>query len=383
MLGAKPFNHVFCPADYEIFAGLDVDQHSMSVTFATPEGGLRSMRMPAQPEPLLGYVHRHLAGKRIAFVYEAGPTGFHLYDSLTKAGFPCLVVAPSMVPTSPGQRVKTNRLDSQKLATNLQGGQLRSIHVPSPAYRSLRHLVRLRDTFVRQITAAKCRIKALLLLENLAFPHPSGQWSLSVARQLSRLPCSPAIRFKLDRLLESLAFAQAQTLQTTREIHRFCLQDPELNRCLGYLTSIPGIGVITGTHLLARIGDWRHLRNVRQLAAFLGVVASERSTGETIRRGAITHAGDSRLRGKLVQAAWAAIRQDAELREFYQRIYQRHPRDHAARKAVVAVVRKLTTRIYAVLTEQRPYRIHRCLTREEIRPRERLECPQNSERASL
>lgn len=383
MLGAKPFNHDFHPADYEIFAGLDVDKHSMSVTFAAPEGVLRSMRMPAQPEPLLGYVRRHLPDKRIAFVYEAGPTGFHLHDQIIEAGYPCLVVAPSMVPTAPGQRVKTNRLDSQKLATSLQGGQLRSIFIPSPVYRSLRHLVRLRDTFVRQIAATKCRIKALLLLENLAFPHHSGGWSASVLQQLDALPCAPAIRFKLDRLLESLTFAQDQTLQTTREIHRFCLQDPELNRCLGYLTSIPGIGVITATHLLARIGDWRHLRNVRQLAAFLGVVASERSTGDSIRRGGITHVGDSRLRGKLVQAAWAAIRQDAELREFYQRIYQRNPRDHAAGKAVVAVVRKLTTRIYAVLKEQRPYRIHRRLTREEIRPRERLDCLQNSESASL
>ncbi|MFQ5947151.1 MAG: transposase, partial [Anaerolineae bacterium] len=123
----------------------------------------------------------------------------------------------------------------------------------------------------------------------------------------------------------------------------------------GYLTSIPGIGWIVASHLLSRIGDWRQLRHVRQLAAFLGLVSREHSTGEQIHRGSITRTGDARLRNKLIQGAWAAMQRDPELREFYWRIYRRHPRDEAARKAIVAVARKLTTRIYAVLKEQRPY----------------------------
>ena len=85
------------------------------------------------------------------------------------------------MPTAPGQRVKTNRLDARKLSENLRGGQLRSIHVPSPRYRELRHLVQLRDTHVSQLTATKCRIKALLLYEGMAFPG-SGQWSARVLR---------------------------------------------------------------------------------------------------------------------------------------------------------------------------------------------------------
>lgn len=103
----------------------------------------------------------------MAFVYEAGPTGFGLYDELVAGGYPCLVVAPPMVPTAPGARVKTNRLDAPKLSENLRGGQLRSIHVPAPKYRELRHLGQLRDTHVGQLTATKCRIKALLRLTRL------------------------------------------------------------------------------------------------------------------------------------------------------------------------------------------------------------------------
>jgi transposase len=268
-----------------------------------------------------------------------------------------------MVPQAAGCRVKTNRLDSQKLAASLRGGQLQSIHVPSQPYRQLRHLTQRRDTFVQQSRATQCRIKALLLLEGLRFP--GTQWSPSTIAKLENLAGSEAVRFKLGRLIQTLRFAQMQVKETTKEILRFCQQEPEMRACLAYLMSIPGIGHATGTQLLARIGDWRQLRHVRQLAAFLGLVASERSTGESIRRGSITRSGDHRLRNKLIQGAWAAIRQDPELRAFYWRIYHRHPAAQASQKAIVAVARKLTTRIYAVLTEQRRYVVR---TQEEKTP---------------
>lgn len=376
MLGKERLNHDFNPSEYDIFAGLDVDKTSMAVTFAERQQMIRSLRIPAQAECLLGYVRRHFPEQKIAFAYEAGPTGYGLYDRLTAAGYPCLVVAPSMVPTAPGQRVKTNRLDSQKLVTGLRGGQLRSIRVPSLPYRQLRHLTQLRDTCVRQVVAAQCRIKALLLFEGTPFPG-TGAWSAGTFLQLKRMAAAPAVRFKLDRWLEHLEFAREQVLQTTREMRRFCTEDPELHRCIGYLTTIPGIGQITASQLLARIGDWRQLRHVRELAAFLGLVASERSTGDQIRRGSITRSGDARLRNKMIQCAWAAVRTDPELREFYERIHQRHPLTHAARKAIVAVARKMTTRIYSVLHEQRPYQIRHRTQGKIMRSRERLECPQN------
>jgi len=108
-------------------------------------------------------------------------------------------------------------------------------------------------------------------------------------------------------------------------------------------------------HLVARLGDPHQISNGRQIAAFLGLVSSEHSTGDKENRGPITRAGDSRLRNKLIQSAWITIGKDPELQAFYRRIYQRHPKKVAARKAIVAVARKLTTRIYAVLKEQRPF----------------------------
>src|SRR5450432_96494 len=373
----------FIPRDYDVFAGLDVDKKSMAVIFTDHGQLMQSLRLPYSAAQLLSYVHKHFAGQRVAFVYEAGPTGFGLHDDLVAAGHPCLVVAPAMVPTAPGQRVKTNRLDARKLSENLGGGQLRSIHVPSSCYRELHHLVQLRDSHVSQVTATKCRIKALLLFEVITFPG-SGRWSAQVLRQLAALPCSAAVDFKLEHLIGTLHLFQFCG-HRQKEIRRYCQNDPELRQSITLVKSIPGIGWIVAAHLVARLGDWREIANVRSIAGFLGLVSSEHSTGEKQNRGSITRAGDSRLRNKLIQSAWVTIRKDPELREFYRRVYERHPKQVAARKAIVAVARKLTTRIYAVLKEQRPFVVRAdCstapLTAEETAgPRERLDGQQSEQ----
>src|SRR5712691_3278057 len=234
----------FVPREFDIFGGLDVDKKTIAVTFINQEGVLQSFSVPYRAEHLLNYVSKHFAGKKVAFAYEAGPTGWGLYDRLTAEGHPCVVAAPSMIPKVPGQRVKTNRLDSQKLSEHLRGGQLKSVHVPSEPYRQLRHLTQLRDTFVKDVVAMKLRIKGLLLFEGMEFPAapPGSQWSFLVKEKLKKLSCSGSVRFKLYQLLESLEHSEKQALQTIKEIRRFCQQDAELSQCIKYLMTIPGIG---------------------------------------------------------------------------------------------------------------------------------------------
>jgi transposase len=366
----------FIPQDYDVFGGLDVDKRSISVTFMSHQGFIRSLHMPYSAEHLVNHVRRHFPNQKVAFAYEAGPTGYGLYDGIVSEGYRCLIVSPSMIPRAPGQRVKTNRLDSRGLSENLRGGQLKSIHVPSEVYRELRHLTQLRDTFVSEMAGMKQRIKSLLLFEGISFPPAPagrGQWSLAVRAKLRKLECSRTVRFKLDQLLENLEFSEKQALKTTREIRRFCKEDPELSQCIKYLMSICGIGWIVASQLLARIGNWRELKNIRQLGGFLGLVPTENSTGDRTERGSITHGGDGRLRSKLIQASWSAIRQDAELREFFRSVCRTHPRNVAPRIAIVAVARKLTVRISVVLMQQRPYvvreKVHSApLTQEETSP---------------
>src|SRR4029453_2570414 len=332
------YPQVFVARDYDVFAGLDVDHHSIAATFTDHDRLLQSLRLPYSAGQLLNYVRKHFPHRRVAFVYEAGPTGFGLYEELGAPGHAFLIVSPPMVPRAPGQRVKTNRLDSRKLSTALRGGELKSIHVPALKYRELRHLVQLRDTHVQQLTATKCRIKALLLYEGIAFSSDEGkekQWSQRVVNELLELPCSESVRFKLNQLIATLQFNFNSAAAAQKQIRHFCQNDPELRQSLAWLKSLPGIGEIIATHLVARLGDPSLITNVRQIAGFLGLVSSEHSTGDKQNRGGITRIGDSRLRNKLIQSAWVAIRQDAELREFYQRVYQRQPRKVAARKAIV------------------------------------------------
>ena len=281
----------FIPRDYDIFAGLDVDKRSISVTFADHQRLLKSMRMPYSVEHLVNHVRKHFPNKKVAFAYEAGPTGYGLYDGLEAQAYRCLIASPAMIPKAPGQRVKTNRLDSRMVVENLRGGQLKGIHVPTGVYRELRHLTQLRDTFVSDMVGMKQRIKSLLLFEGIEFPPapPGSQWSFMVKAKLRKLPCSSTVRFKLDELLDSVEFNEKRVFKTTREIRRLCKQDPELSGCMKYLMTIPGIGWIVASQLLARIGDWRELKNIRELAGFLGLVPTEHSTGERTDRGSITH----------------------------------------------------------------------------------------------
>ena len=368
-------SQTFKPTDYDIFAGLDVDKRSISVTFTSHQGFIRSLRLPYNAEHLVNHVRKHFPAQKVAFAYEAGPTGYGLYDGLVAKDYPCLIASPSMIPKAPGQRVKTNRLDSRGLSENLRGGQLKSIHVPCVLYRELRHLTQLRDALVSEMVGMKQRVKSLLLMEGLEFPKapPGSQWSFLVKDKLRKLPCSSTVRFKLDQLLDSLEFDEKQVFKSTREIRRFCKTDPELSQCIEYVMSVSGIGWIVASQLLARIGDWRELRNVRQLAGFVGLVPTEHSTGERIDRGSITHSGDPRLRSKLIQASWSAIRKDGELREFFRSVCHSHAHPSASRVAIVAVARKLTVLISVVLMEQRPYvvrqKVHSApLTQEETVP---------------
>jgi len=243
----------------------------------------------------------------------------------------------------------------------------------------------MRDTHVRQLTASKLRIKSLLLYEGIAFPDPHEKWTARAMRELQALPCSDTVRFKLDDLLDTLHFHFQMAARATKQIRQHCLQEPELQQSIEVLMSLPAISWIVASHLVARLVNAQDIKNGRQIAGFLGIVSSEHSTGDKENRGEITRSGDSRLRNKLIQSAWVAIGKDPELRAFYRRIYQRHPKKVAARKAIVAVARKLTNRIYVVLKEQRPYVIRpdssiAPLTVEEtVGPRERLDSAQNDQ----
>jgi transposase len=345
------------PLEYDVFVGMDVDKRSISLTALTHQDELFQWKLPYDSQNVLTLVRKRFPGKRIVFVYEAGPTGYGLYDDITEAGYVCLVVPAAGTPQAASDRVKTNRVDSRKLAQSLRGGQLHGIHVPSVAYRNLRHLVQLREITLRQVVGAKNRIKGLLLLEGINFPPATRryQWSLRVIEELKTLKVSAPLGLKLNHLVRQLEFSKKELKEITEQAQEFCTTDPEIHSSMELLMGLPGIAWIVAMHLLARIGDWRFLDNSRQIGALLGLIPCENSTGETVNRGSITRLGDSVARNKLIETAWTAVRTDPEFREFYVRMLSLHPGKYGKRQSIVAVARKLTTRIYAVLKYRRPY----------------------------
>jgi transposase len=350
---------IFQPRDFDLFVGMDVDKRSIAVTLINDLEQEKSLKMDYNPQGVIAYVRRNFPERRVAFVYEAGPTGFGLHDAIKREGYPCLVVAPSQVPTVKGKTVKNNRLDSRKLAKSLRGGQVSGIRVPDEPYRELRELTQLRNTFVDDMRAAKYRIKALLLKNGLEYPEApkQSQWSQITLDRLRHLSCSPAVRLKLDLLLDQLEWSKSQILKTQRALRAMLDSNEDMAMSMKYLMSIPGIGWIIASYALARIGDWRQLRRSEEMAGFFGLVPTENSTGDHEDRGSITKSGDPRMRSMLIQGAWVAIRKDTELREDYQRIVDNHPRNVASCIAIVAIARKLTARMHCVLRERREYQM--------------------------
>lgn len=345
--------------EYDVLIGIDVDKKSFSFTAEDRNVMSRSKKIPSSPEKLYNYINNTFGNKRVLCAYEAGPTGYNLYDYLIQKNQPCVMLSPASIPKAPNERVKTNRLDSERIVRYLKTDELRPIRVPTEAYRQLRELISMRENYARQNMTAKQRIKSLALFEHLSevMTDDNERWTRSYIERLKRARCSDAVRCKLDMLLSDLSYARSQLLKILKELRSFCDKHPDIDRYRRYLQSIPGIGVITSLTILARIGDPERLTNVREIGAFAGVVPKEKSTGDTINRGSITHAGNASLRSLLVEASWTAIRRDGELGQFYHRIRSRHHPRIASRKAIVAVARKLTQRIYKVLKEQRAYEV--------------------------
>lgn len=348
------------PANYDVFVGIDVDQRSYAVTYFNHAWQGRSFKMPADSKSLLQFFQKNVPEQRLIFAYEAGPTGYELHDYLTSQNQVCIVIHPASMESAANDHVKTNRIDSRKIAEQLKSGKLGGIRVPPDSYRTLRHFTQLRAQYAEQLKRAKQRIRALLLLEHIEVATNTRQqlFAAKFRPVLRDLSLVPVLRFKLDILLDDLDHARKRLVAVIRELKTFTEQDASIQQNLKYLQSIPGFGFIVSTYVLSRIGNPAHLRNIRELGAFCGIVPREYSTGDSVRRGSITRCGDPNFRRLLIEAAWVSITKDADLRNFYSRIRTKVNKPHGARIAIVAVARKLTQRVYCVLKEQREYVSH-------------------------
>lgn len=335
-----------------IYVGVDVHLVSWQVSIRTREEQLKEARIPGNWNSLRKLLSRWNA-EHVQVVYEAGFSGFWLYDEVLAWGGRCIVVPPSRIPVESGNRIKTDRRDSAKLAHLAAVGQLARVWVPSREERYAREVLRERRRMIRQIRQTQCQIKSFLHCYGLEVPCCRGRWSGIYESRLWQLRFGDRyIQESFERLLERYHFMREQVSQQTKLIKTLA-QEERYREKVVWLTSLPGVGVLTAMELLTELGDVERFQRSDQIAAYVGLTPSEYSSGATVHRGHISRCGKAALRSRLVEASWITIRFDPQLAEVYQHIRARQ----GGKRAIVAVARRLLLRVRRLLLDGRCYRL--------------------------
>ena len=287
------------------YLGLDVHKASISVAIAEESGAPTTYgRIPNEPAGIRTLMTR-LGGPGIELrvAYEAGPTGYALHRQLTRLGIACLVVAPSLIPRQPGNKVKTDRRDALQLARLLRSGDLTPVWVPDEAHEALRSLVRARADAKADQLRAKHRLSKCLLRHGCWPPIGIRHWSKRYFTWLHQLEFEhlPDRIVFADYLAEVNA-AGERIARLERALHE-CAQSSSQVALIRGLQAFRGIGFLSAVTLAAEAGDLRRFRTAPQFMAYAGIVPSESSSGEKHQRGPITKTGNRLLRHVLGEAA--------------------------------------------------------------------------------
>jgi transposase len=291
----------------EAFVGIDTAKGRNAIAIADGDRGgeVRYLgEVDASPASMTRIVRR-LVEKygRVQFCYEAGATGYGLYRLITALGHKCTVVAPSLIPRRPGERVKTNRRDAVALAKLFRAGELTPVWVPDEGHEAMRDLVRARSAAVETLRVHKQQVGAFLLKHGRHYPRKKA-WSMRYLRWLQEQQFDhPAHQIVLQEMLEAVRLAKERVERLEQTIEEF-LPAWSLAPIVEALRALRGVDLIVAATFVSEVGDVGRFDNPRQLMGYLGLVPSERSSGDTVRRGGITKAGNRRVRHLLVESAW-------------------------------------------------------------------------------
>ncbi len=337
--------------DQEVFVGIDVSKRSYAVAVRAEGRVVFRGSFPSRYEHLRS-LWRRLPGCRIHAVYEAGFSGFGLYDELVSDGIEALVTPPSKVPRS-GDRVKTDRVDAQTLARELEKGSLGRCRVLSPVRRAHREFSRYLGQLVSQRSRLKNQLKMRLLLHGI---HPvldgDRRWSRAYREEVTALVSGRAVLGEVvGDMLDRLQELDERVARYKRRLRSLTQRSPYRESVKLY-QSVPGIGWLTAIRLDLEWGDLSGFPSARHFASYLGLTPSEHSTGERTRRGRITCQGNGAVRAWLVEAAWKAITRDPALGARFRRL-AKGPTQR--KRAIVAVARTLAVRLRACGCRGEPY----------------------------
>jgi transposase len=292
--------------DQSIYVGLDVHQDSITAAILTGEARDAEVIRLSGDLMQTRRLFRRLAKKGpVRACYEASGAGFVLQRVLSKDGFHCEVIAPSLIPKKSGEHRKNDRIDATNLARLYRSGLLTAVHVPSGEQEALRRLIRLRYEYVCYITGTKHRISGMLRNHGHIYREGKTPWTKTHRQWLARLrdQLDGAMHTALATELEHFEYLETQRGVLDDEITRYA-QAPPYRTYVEALCCLRGIKTLTAMTLLSEIGDIRRFHSPTALMAYFGLVPSERSSGERERRGPITRAGNTHCRRVLVEAAW-------------------------------------------------------------------------------
>ena len=241
---------------------------------------------------------------RLYFVYEAGPCGYGIYRDLTDKGFDCMVAAPSMIPRKSGDRIKNDRRDATMLARLHRAGELTAVYVPDARDEAMRDLSRAREDAVMVAKKAKQRLKAFLLRNRVVFAGRS-QWSKAYFNWLADIAMPyPAQQVALQEYIDAVHQSLNRVERLTDQIRQLA-PAWRLAPIVSALQAARGVSLVVAVTVLAELGDLSRFDKPSQLMAHLGLVPSEHSSGDSIKRGGITKTGNGHARKVLVEAAWS------------------------------------------------------------------------------
>src|ERR1700722_421989 len=293
----------------EAFVGIDTSKlrHAVAIADGDRTGEVRFLGEIENTGAATAKLVRKLAAKydRLTFCYEAGPTGYGLHRQIKSLGHECVVVAPSLTPRRPGDRVKTNRRDAVSLARLLRANELTAVWVPDGGHEAMRDLTRARETAMLDLRSKRQQVSALLLRQGKSYPESKKTWSKAHMSWLASQKFDyPEQRLVFEEMM--LAVRQArERLERLEQAIRAAVPDWSLAEVVTGLMAMRGLDLISAATFLAEIGDLSRFRTPQQLMAYLGLVPSEESTGNTIKRGPITKTGNRRARRMLAECSWS------------------------------------------------------------------------------
>lgn len=291
-----------------VFIGLDTHKENTEVSYSSDGrdqpishfGRIKSTKQGF--EKLARQFQSKYPGATLHFVYEAGPCGYWVYRLLTKLGHCCYIVAPSLIPKKPGERVKTDKRDALKLTRLLKSADLTPIYVLEPKDEAIRDISRARERAMRDLNDARYQLKALLLRNNITYTGKSN-WSLKHLRWLTELVLPhPAQQIVLQEMIQTVNERMARLKRLDNELNHQ-VKSWRYYPVVKALQAMRGIRELIAVGVVAELGDLSRFDHPRKLMSYLGLTPSENSSGHRRQLGGITKCGNSRARRLLVEGA--------------------------------------------------------------------------------